>query len=161
MKRKVLAIALSLALLSSLFVFALPASASPPQTLTGNFSGPGAVPLEPPRTANDNMFLEYTSTHTLTGAFEGDMVSIGTGIFRPHGEWIMIAAGTFTGTFNGGPIGTADYTLTLRGPMPFYSGKMIFSGGTDGLAGLHAVVIVDGGSGIVGAYTVKYHFDPQ
>ncbi len=159
MKRKMLAIALSLALLSSFLVFVVPVGATQPQTLSGTFSGPGAVPLEPPRYANGNMFLKYTSTHTLTGGFEGDMVSIGTAIFRPHGEWIMYAKGTFTGFFDGKE-GTSDYTLILKGMIPFYSGKLIFSGGTGELAGFHAVVYADGGSGYVGTYTVKYHFDP-
>ena len=158
MKRKILAIALSLALLSSLFVFAVPVSASPPQTLSGNFSGPGAV-ITGVRFANGNMFMIYTSVHTLTGDIEGDIVSQGSGVLHPNGEWNMASTGTFTGSFNGAE-GTADYVLNLRGTYPFYSGKMIFSGGTGELANLHAVVTADGGSGVLGTYTGKYHLDP-
>ena len=55
MKRKIIAIALSLTLLSSLFVFAVPVSATPPQTVNGDWTGPGAD-ITSVRMANGNMF---------------------------------------------------------------------------------------------------------
>ena len=166
MKRKILAIALSLALLSSLFVFAVPVNATPPQTVSGDWTGPRAT-ITSMRMADGNVFMTYTSTHTLTGDIEGDMISDGWGALHPNGEWNMRSTGTFTGSFNGATAGTADYVLVLRGTAPMYSGRWILKNGTGDLAGLHAVITVIKEGPFVpngdsyGTYTGTYHLDPQ
>ena len=159
MKKKVIAIVLSLALLSSLFVFEVPVSATTPQTVSGTWTGPGAASTVY-KLVNGNMFMTYTSEHNLTGDISGQMISEGWGVLHPDFTWNMRSTGTFTGSFNGAS-GTAEYTLSFSGTYPYYSGKIIFNGGTDDLTNLHAVVYAEGGSlGIGGTYTGKYHLDP-
>lgn len=162
MKRKILTIALSLALLSSLFVFAVPVSATPPQTVSGDWTGLGAT-ITSARMADGNVFFTYISEHNITGDISGSMISYGRGVLHPNGEQNMRSTGTFTGSFNGAT-GTADYVLVLRGTAPMYSGTWVLKNGTGDLAGLHAVITViktgpyNGGS--EGIYTGTYHLDP-
>ena len=112
----------------------------------------------PERTADGNTFIDYTFTETTLGIFDGTRVGSGELVIHADGSLNTINSGTFTGTI-AGRSGTAEMSFRGSGTFASAGGSYTVTGGTGGLAGVHAEG-KDSGSAtgpttFAGAYSVK------
>ncbi len=147
----------------SVFLLILPAAlGAPPSSASGSFSGTTSVAHV--RTADGTTFLTLAATRTLTGDFAGVLVSQDFVAIQSDGSLTEHASGTFTGTVQGSPVGTA--TFVYEGSGSAVTGAITLTAtvfnGTGGLDGLHAEGLVDvqltGASSFVGTYSLSVQF---
>jgi hypothetical protein len=91
----------------------------------------------PERTADGNTFIDYTFTETTLGIFDGTRVGSGELVIHADGSLNTINSGTFTGTI-AGRSGTAEMSFRGSGTFASAGGSYTVTGGTGGLAGVHA-----------------------
>ena len=113
------------------------------------------------RTADGNTFVDYTFTETTLGIFDGTRVGSGSAVIHSDGSFNTINSGTFTGTI-AGRSGTAEMSFRGSGTFASAGGSYTVTGGTGGLAGVHAEG-KDSGSAtgpttFAGTYSVKVNF---
>jgi hypothetical protein len=89
------------------------------------------------RTADGNTFIDYTFTETTQGIFDGTRVGSGELVIHADGSLNTINSGTFTGTI-AGRSGTAEMSFRGSGTFASAGGSYTVTGGTGGLAGVHA-----------------------
>jgi len=92
----------------------------------------------PERTADGNIFIDYTFTETQTGILDGTRVGSGELVIHADGSFNTINSGTFTGTI-AGRSGTAEMSFRGSGTFASAGGSYTVTGGIGGLAGIHAV----------------------
>jgi len=115
----------------------------------------------PERTADGNTFIDYTFTETTLGIFDGTRVGSGELVIHADGSLNTINSGTFTGTI-AGRSGTAEMSFRGSGTFASAGGSYTVTGGTGGLAGVHAEG-KDSGSAtgpttLAGTYSFKVNF---
>ena len=115
----------------------------------------------PERTADGNIFIDYTFTETQTGILDGTRVGSGELVIHADGSFNTINSGTFTGTI-AGRSGTAEMSFRGSGTFASAGGSYTVTGGTGGLAGVHAEG-KDSGSAtgpttFAGTYSFKVNF---
>jgi len=115
----------------------------------------------PERTADGNTFIEYRFTETWQGILDGTRVGSGELIIHADGSFNTIGSGTFTGTI-AGRSGTAVISFRGSGTFASAGGSYTVTGGTGGLAGVHAEG-KDSGSAtgpttFAGTYSFKVNF---
>ena len=113
------------------------------------------------RTADGNTFLDYTFSEHMLGAFDGTRTGSGSAVIHPDGSFNTTNSGIFTGTISGAS-GTAVIRFTGSGTFASAGGSFNVTGGTRGLAGVHAEG-TDSGSAtgptsFAGTYSFKVHF---
>jgi hypothetical protein len=91
----------------------------------------------PERTADGNTFIDYTFTEITLGIFDGTRVGSGELVIHADGSLNTINSGTFTGTI-AGRSGTAEMSFRGSGTFASAGGTYTVTGGTGGLAGVHA-----------------------
>ena len=158
--KRIFSVLLALVLFLSLsLVMAAPAVATQPQTIEGTYTLTSFT-LISERSAGGNTILTFNETYEFYGSFEGTELATGTVVIHRDGTVNARLTGTFTGTFNGGAIGTADWYLVARGLHPDYTGTYTLVGRTGGLVGLHGVMTIVGVAFVGGTYSGTVHFDP-
>jgi len=133
-------------------------AASADEPLQGN--GTSTISFTPvlERTADGNTFIDYTFTETFQGVINGTRVGSGELVIHEDGSFNTINSGTFTGTI-AGRSGTAEMSFRVSGTFVSAGASFTVTGGTGGLAGVHAEG-KDSGSAtgpttFAGAYSVK------
>jgi hypothetical protein len=147
-------------LAAALVVFASPAGAGPPTTVTGTYTVTNAV-IDSVRTAGGNTFTTYTSISGVwaggvSGPFETDGI-----VARTQADGSLTAQGTIvcTGCTVGGRTGDFVANLVNTSPGPKMGGTITVVSATGGLTGLHAVNHFVG-SPFAGDTSWTYSFDP-
>jgi hypothetical protein len=147
-------------LAAALVVFASPAGAGPPTTVTGTYTVTNAV-VESIRTVGDNTFTTYSVVTGVwvggvSGSFELDGLTSRTG-----SDGSLTAQGQIvcTGCTVGGRTGDFVGNLVNTSPGPKMGGTVTVLSATGGLAGLHAVNHFEGPP-FAGTTSWTYHFDP-
>jgi hypothetical protein len=136
---------------------AVPASATPPSTLSGTFAVVTATATST-RTADGNTFTTFERTAALSGTFTGTATDTVTLVMHSNGTTSLRGAGTCVCTVDGRS-GTFDYRFNGTGTFPTSaSGQFVLGHGTAGLAGLHAQGSFSGDF-FVANVDGKYHFE--
>jgi hypothetical protein len=139
--------------------FAAPAAASPPQVATGTFTTLSDL-LTPFRIADGNIFPD----EVLSLAYAGDLTGMATDTdtLVVHSDGSYEGHGTEVGTSVtlGGRTGGFTAAFVFRGSGVPYSGTLIFTGGTGGLAGLHGEGTFQGDAFGNQTYSYRYWFAP-
>jgi hypothetical protein len=116
------------------------------------------------RTADGNTFIDYTFTESFLGIVDGTRVGSGELVIHADGSFNTINSGTFTGTI-AGRSGTAEMSFRISGTFASAGGSYTVTGGTGGLAGVHAEGknsgSATGPTTFAGTYSLKVTFsDP-
>lgn len=118
----------------------------------------------PERTADGNIFIDYTFTETTVGIFHGTRVGSGEVVIHADGSFNTINSGTFTGTV-AGRSGTAEMSFRGSGTFASAGGSYTVTGGTGGLAGVHAEGkdsgSATGPTSFAGTYSFEVHFSTR
>lgn len=171
--KKLILFSTVLLLATLLLALAMPASATPPENVSGKYWLTEPYANMTLRQAGQNCFIEVDATYPFTG----DLVGTATAHFRAlsHGPCEtaypfanpenLYAQGTFTGLV-AGKSGTFDFVYEGRA-WPAEPGetaldvRIVILSGTEELAGLHGML---GVSYVMGdpfdSYSGQIHFDP-
>ena len=113
----------------------LTAYADVPVQGTGTFTI-SFVPMNV-RLADGNTLFDYTFVEHSTGIVDGSRIGTGEAVIHPDGTLNTQNTGTFTGTI-AGRSGTAEMAFRGSGTFASAGGTYTVTGGTGGLAGVHA-----------------------
>jgi hypothetical protein len=148
---------LMLPLVSALWLGVAPAAYADEPVQGGGTSTISLTPV-PERTADGNTFIDYTFTETMLGIIDGTRVGSGELVIHADGSFNTINSGTFTGTI-AGRSGTAEMSFRISGTFASAGGSFTVTGGTGGLAGVHAEGknsgSATGPTSFAGTYSVK------
>lgn len=97
----------------------------------------------PERTADGNTFIDYTFTESDLGIFDGTRIGSGELVIHADGSFNTINSGIFSGTI-AGRSGTAEVSFRGSGTFASAEGSYTVTGGTGGLAGVHAEGMASG-----------------
>jgi len=155
--KRLMAIALAVALLLST-QSAIIVSASPPTEVSGTFELT-SFDVTKVKMANGNMILTASLTTEWMGDFVGTDEGVGRMVLHPNGDYTLNIRSTWTGSYRGGPEGTMYLSSSSKGNdfTGVFKGRITVLSSTDGLAGLHGVLII---MGPPSTYSGKIHFDP-
>ena len=135
-------------------LFTLPnakAGGSPPVTITGGFF-PCFTYAGPPRQVGENVIVTFNVIVDATGALTGQTVGTELDIIHPDGSITLHGTALFTGSLNGGPLGTLLFTYNGIGNAVTGHENLRIVGrqGTEGLAGVHIQATAEGDLGAPG-----------
>ena len=146
-----------LPLVSAIWLGVAPAAYADEPVQSGGTSTISLTPV-PERTADGNTFIDYTFTETMLGIIDGTRVGSGELVIHTDGSFNTINSGTFIGTIAGWS-GTAEMSFRISGTFASAAGSFTVTGGTGGLAGVHAEGKTSGSATgpttFAGAYSVK------
>lgn len=134
------------------------AHASQPEAASGTFTV-SAITSFSLRPAGQIAIIEQTTTGVFAGTLTGTFEDAIKAVVNPTANKVVqgLGAGTCVCTVEG-KSGTVDYVFSSRGPFDGQSflGRMVISGGTGDLSGLHGVLDLDGTVDQNGLATVNY-----
>ena len=134
------------------------AYASQPTAASGTFTVAAITSFEL-RPAGQVTIIEQTTTGVFAGTLTGTFEDAIKAVVNPTANKVVqgLGAGTCLCTVEG-KSGTVDYVFSSRGPFDgqFFEGRMVISGGTGDLSGLHGVLELDGTVDQNGLATVTY-----
>lgn len=134
------------------------ASAAVPTLATGTLTRQSSAFLAPPETADGNTFLQLQNAWTMTGTFEGILVSNPAVIIHPDGVVTFDEIATFTGAVaasSGTFVWRSAGTSTTSGLV----GHLSILSGTGDLANLRGEGTFEL-HGPTGTYSIYYLFAP-
>lgn len=141
-------------------------AASPSQQATGETSQIcDRDTFSTDKVAGGNTFASIECERTFTGTLKGTITSVIKFVIECepwpcNARWNLESSGTFVGTVAGSAPGTAFYSAEAKGVRPDFEEHAVLTGGTGGLAGVHANLTRVGIAALNATYTGTYHFDP-